>query len=131
MLQQKAGALADCLRGSIWLLASTGDGNASPVTLDAACKCLAVDLPAHLQALGGSLVAALPQRLCCNHPACSSLDKVSEAVAAAAVACPRCGAAYCSKACYRDHWKQHKAACKLAASSAGAAAAGTKKAHDR
>uniref|UniRef100_A0A383VSZ7 C2H2-type domain-containing protein n=1 Tax=Tetradesmus obliquus TaxID=3088 RepID=A0A383VSZ7_TETOB len=77
---------------------------------------LAVEVASNLQELGEALVAALPQRLCCSSHACCCLDKVSEAAAAAAaVACPRCGAAYCSKVCFESHWKQHKVVCKLAA----------------
>jgi hypothetical protein len=122
-LQKQAAVLAGSLKRTSKLLAIAVDkqqqcpgpsSDAAAASWDAVCKCLAEELPAHLQELGQSLVASLPQRLCCNHPGCASLGKVSEAVAAA-IACPRCGAAYCSKACYQGHWKQHKAACKLAA----------------
>lgn len=80
-------------------------GNASALLYATPCR-----------SLGEALVAALPQRLCCSSHACCCLDKVSEAAAAAAaIACPRCGAAYCSKVCFESHWKQHKVVCKLAA----------------
>jgi hypothetical protein len=57
------------------------------------------------------LVDAAPLPVVCNNPRCGSLAGVSEA-AAACKACAVCMCRYCSVACQRADWKQHKLACR-------------------
>ena len=51
-------------------------------------------------------------RVGCANPDCVNLAGDSEA-ALPTQACGRCGGVrYCCKQCQRDHWQQHKEACK-------------------
>jgi hypothetical protein len=77
-----------------------------------------------LQQFAKGVCAALPQRHCCNNPACTKLGVLSEAelVAGAGSRCSRCRASfYCSRECQLAAWPLHKPVCKrLQAAAAGA-----------
>ena len=62
----------------------------------------------------GLLLSNLPVPLCCNNPHCTNLSGPSELqlVNGRSCICGGCHVArYCSKACQRTHWKQHKPVC--------------------
>lgn len=78
-----------------------------------------------LQGLGGAL-SALPFSAACNNPLCTVLTGASEQllVVGGSRRCSGCQVArYCSKACQKVHWKQHKPACKAMATAAAAKSA--------
>ena len=80
-------------------------------------------LPALLISFGSMLCAALPNRYCCNEPSCCCLDKPSELQLASSKGsqCSGCGVVrYCGAAHQKQHWKQHKAACRAIAAAAKA-----------
>jgi hypothetical protein len=84
------------------------------------------DLGWKLEALGKAL-SALPMDWACNNYTCGNLFGLSEQgeVMGRARMCGGCRVArYCSKLCQTEHWKQHKAACKVMAA-AQAQQAGT------
>jgi hypothetical protein len=67
---------------------------------------------AFLQDFGERLVAALPLKLCCNHPSCTTMNKIHEEMTAC-ITCATCSSAtYCSNECRVAHWDMHKKACK-------------------
>ena len=58
---------------------------------------------------------AMPVGNCCNSLECVNFDKLSEQhlVGGKGCVCAGCDVArYCSKQCQKQHWKQHKTACK-------------------
>lgn len=67
-----------------------------------------------MESLGQGL-CALPVTLLCNNPACVSVSGPSETAAVSGRNC-MCGACrvahYCCRDCQRQHWKEHKPACK-------------------
>jgi hypothetical protein len=68
-----------------------------------------------LRDLGQGLVAELPLLYCCNNPRCVNLEMVGEVylVKGKSSRCSGCGAAaYCSRRCQVEHWKQHKSVCR-------------------
>jgi hypothetical protein len=58
-----------------------------------------------------ALVAAAPLPVVCNNPSCGNIDGLGEA-AAASKTCTGCRCRYCSVACQKADWKQHKIACR-------------------
>lgn len=62
----------------------------------------------------------LPLSSGCNNPLCRNLEGVGEeGVAQQGSLCAVCRKArYCSKACQKQHWKQHKLVCKALAEAA-------------
>jgi len=72
----------------------------------------------------GLALTKLPFKLACNNPSCSNMTGLSELqlVSGRARCCSGCRVArYCSEACQRKHWKQHKPACKALAAAVAAA----------
>jgi len=71
----------------------------------------------------GMMLSSLAAPCLCNNPGCSNVSgpTESEMVHAGSCRCSACRTArYCSKECQKEHWKQHKTACKvLAATAAG------------
>jgi hypothetical protein len=75
----------------------------------------------------GKAYCAVPLKPLCNNPVCGASDGPSELklVGGGVGLCKGClGVRYCSMACQKQHWKQHKPVCKaLAARKAAMAAA--------
>jgi hypothetical protein len=75
----------------------------------------------------GKAYCAVPLKPLCNNPVCGASDGPSELklVGGGVGLCKGClGVRYCSTACQKQHWKQHKPVCKaLAARKAAVAAA--------
>jgi hypothetical protein len=88
----------------------------------------AASLAQTLQQLGAAVASQLPLPYCCNNPACSNLDALSEQVLVSgkSTTCGGCRLAhYCSDTCYRAHWKApegHRKVCKRLQAAAAAAA---------
>ncbi len=79
-------------------------------------------LPKALTQFSSLLCAALPSRYCCNEPSCCCFDKPSELQLAGGkgTKCSGCGVArYCCAAHQKQHWKQHKPACRAIKAAAG------------
>jgi hypothetical protein len=98
---------------------------AFPAADDAAATAAAyADVVLQLRALSGVL-NTLPVLHACNSPACVSMLGPSELAAVSGRSCV-CGgcrvARYCSRACQRAAWKQHKPVCQAISSAAAAAA---------
>jgi hypothetical protein len=78
-----------------------------------------------LQATGLALTA-LPVEGACNSPSCTNMAGPSDLLTVSGRSCV-CGgcrvARYCSRACQRQHWKQHKPVCAALTATAAAAAA--------
>eukprot|EP00878_Enallax_costatus_P038693 GHUV01044115.1.p1 GENE.GHUV01044115.1~~GHUV01044115.1.p1 ORF type:complete len:154 (-),score=24.92 GHUV01044115.1:14-421(-) len=65
--------------------------------------------------LADAVMSYFPLPVCCNSPLCSDLAKLSEwqLVCGKACVCAGCEVArYCSEACQRQHWKQHRLICR-------------------
>jgi hypothetical protein len=63
----------------------------------------------------------------CNNPGCGNVSGVSEAALVSGRSCLCAGCRttrYCSRVCQKQHWKQHKPACKALAAAAAEGAAG-------
>ena len=79
----------------------------------------------------GKACCAVPLKTLCNNPVCAAVGGLSEQklVSGGVGLCKGClGVRYCSTACQRQHWKQHRPVCKALAerkAAAPAAAAGS------
>jgi hypothetical protein len=84
--------------------------------------------PVSVRSMGVAL-SMLPFLNACNNPVCLNLagPRELQLVSGHSCICAGCHVArYCGRLCQRQHWKQHKPACKvLAAAQAVATAAGT------
>jgi hypothetical protein len=81
-------------------------------------------LRAELEAAGAALTA-LATPAFCNNPACQNVSGPTELSLVSGRSClcgACCVARYCSRACQRAQWAQHKPVCKALAAAAAAAA---------
>jgi hypothetical protein len=117
---QDAVQQADAAAAALHVLAAADDAAAASAAYAGMCQ--------QLQALG-TVLNTLPMPYAFNSPACVSMLGPSELAAVSGRSCV-CGgcrvARYCSRACQRAAWKQHKPVCQaLSAAAAGAAATAT------
>jgi hypothetical protein len=65
------------------------------------------------QRMFAAVMDDIPLPVGCNNPGCSRIEAVAEATLSINKRCSQCLAAhYCCKECQREHWPNHRTACK-------------------
>jgi len=85
---------------------------------DAAAATRLVDAFALVMQAFGKQLCALATPIACNNPSCSNISGPTDIqlVSGRSGLCASCQVArYCSRACQKQHWKQHKPVCKALA----------------
>lgn len=97
-----ASALKDAMRADVALNDAVNDAVNTAGSVhrkDGQLRSMAVALAAESALVGNSSLSV------CSRPSC---------VETASLSCGRCGSKYCSPACQRAHWRDHRHACKSA-----------------